>query len=601
MAIENSKTFLKCLPTSPGVYQMLGKDQEVLYVGKAKNLKKRITSYFRVNIEEKKTCVLTRQATDFKIIVTKTENEAFILENTLIKKLKPKYNILFRDDKSYPYLFISKHLFPRLLLHRGDRKIPGDYYGPYPNAAAAREALHILQKAFMLRQCSDVFFRNRSRPCVQYQIKRCSAPCTKYIDETTYQYNVNCVKKFLSGDDKSIIQELKIKMGDEALSLNYEAAACYRDQIKSLQKIYEQQYVDAKNGNVDAIAIVEHMNHFCIQIHFIRSGKIIGSRSFFLKPFHRPDTAKVLTSFLSQYYLDSVHKKPIPDRILVNKKLLDRSWIETALKEYIGRRVKISDSIKGKNRHWLEMSKVNAEHALSIYLATKNDFSRSMQVFKDIFKLPCLPKRIECFDISHTSGEFTVASCVVFGKSGPIKKDYRQFNIRGVSKCDDYGAIKQVLERRYKTNDFPDLVIIDGGKGQLSKAKSVLKKNVALLAIAKGNIFGKADLEKIYSSTISEPISLPADSSALHLLQRIRDEAHRFAISAHRKKLAKNRITSTLERIDGIGVEKRKALLSHFEGLLGIKSATVHELTTVLGINRILAERVHKALHDSGN
>ncbi len=601
MSIENKRIFLKSLPSSPGIYQILGKDREILYVGKAKNLKKRITNYFRHSVDNVKTRILMHQVTDFKIIVTTTENEALLLESTLIKRLKPKYNILFKDDKSYPYLFISKHLFPRLILHRGARKILGDYYGPYPSATAARETLHILQKAFMLRQCSDVFFRNRTRPCVQYQIKRCSAPCTRYIDETIYQYNVNCVKKFLQGEDKAIIQELKRKMQNEALNLDYETAACYRDQVENLKKIYEQQYVFGKSGNVDAIAIIEHLGLFCIQILFVRNGKVVGNKSYFSKLLQTTQMEEVLTAFLSQYYLNSTHEKPMPKRILLNKKLVDRSWIEAALSEYTQHRVSISDNVKGRNRHWLEMSKTNAEHALSIYLATKNNFSKSLQDFKDIFKLPYLPKCIECFDVSHTMGEFTVASCVVFGENGPKKKDYRQFNIKNVAKSDDYAAIEEVLERRYKTNELPDVVIIDGGKGQLAKAKSVIKNNnVVLLAIAKSPL-RKAGLERIYLSTINEPISLPADSSALHLLQKIRDEAHRFAISAHRKKRAKTKITSILEKIDSVGIKKRKALLNHFAGIQRIKSATIQELTAVPGISQSLAERIYKSLHDDSN
>jgi excinuclease ABC subunit C len=602
MSVENKKIFLKSLPSCPGVYQMLGKDREVLYVGKAKNLKKRITSYFKHNnIDDKKVSVLTSQVINFEIIVTGTENEALLLENTLIKKLKPKYNILFKDDKSYPYLLVSKHLFPRLILHRRIHRIPGDYYGPYPSATAARETLHILQKAFRLRQCSDVFFRNRSRPCVQYQIKRCSAPCTKYIDETTYQYNVNCVKKFLSGYDKTIIQELKAKMQNVALNLNYEAAACYRDQIKNLQKIYEQQYVDAKNGNVDAIAIIEHLDYFCIQILFIRNGKVIGNKSYFSKPLYKTNIAEVLTTFLSQYYLNPQHEKPLPKRILINKKLVDQTWIEAAINEYAPHKISISSNVKRNYRRWVEMAQTNAEYALSIYLATKNDFSKSLHDFKDIFKLPCLPQRIECFDVSHTMGEFTVASCVVFGEDGPKKTDYRQFNIKNVAKSDDYAAISQVLKRRYKTNVFPDVVIIDGGKGQLTKAKSVIKdNNIVLLAIAKSPL-GKTGLERIYSSTLDKPVSLSADSSVLHLLQKIRDEAHRFALGAHRKKRAKIIKKSILENVEGIGIQKRKKILKYFTGIQEIKSATAQELKSVPGINQTLAERIYKSLHDDSN
>ena len=465
-------------PSKPGIYQMLDKNNNIIYIGKAKDLKKRLANYFRININDVKTQALMHHTTDIQITITATENEALLLENTLIKTLRPKYNLLFKDDKSYPYLFVSKHSFPRLTLYRGPQKIPGFYYGPYPNAIAAHNTLNILHKVFKLRQCRDTFFNNRTRPCVQYQIKRCTAPCVGYIDKKTYQHSVSCVKKFLSGKNKSIIQDIKKKMKNASSNLDYENAGYLRDQILSLQKIYQQQRIIDKNGYVDAL------------------------------------------------------------------------------------------------RYWLEIGK-------------QEDVLKSWQDFK-----------IECFDVSHTMGEATVASCVVFAKNEPIKSEYRRFNIENGAKSDDYAAIEQVLKRRYQTHELPDMIIIDGGKGQLNRAKKVIKdNNVILLAIAKG-ASRKPGQETIYSSTSNNPIHLPSDSPLLHMFQRIRDEAHRFAITGHRKKQAKARITSILERIDGIGKKRRVALLKHFGGIQRIKSATLQELTAIPGISLSLAQRIHAALHE---
>jgi len=514
---------------------MFDKNAQILYVGKAKNLKKRVASYFRAASDDLKTHVLVNQIANIEVVVTATENEALLLENTLIKKLKPKYNILFKDDKSYPYLHLSAHLFPRLSLYRGSQKAAGNYYGPYPSAGSARETLQILQKIFLLRQCGEVFFRNRSRPCVQYQIKRCSAPCVGYIEKNDYQRNVDRVEKFLRGQNKSIIQEIKGEMKSSALSLDYEKAALLRDQLTNLQKIYQQQYVFVKQGDIDAIAIVEHNSYFCIHILFVRNGKVISNKSYFFQADKIITAEEVLTSFISQYYLSLTHEKPIPKRILLNKKLADKNWLENAISERINRKINIAENVRGTNRHWLEMSILNAEHALAIHLANKNVFAKSLQDLAIICKLPEPPKRIECFDVSHTAGEATIASCVVFNENGPLKKDYRRFRIENIPKSDDYAAIEQVLQRRYKTHELPDLVIIDGGKGHLNRAKSVLK-NIAILAIAKGPL-RKPGAETIYATTLSKPFSLAENSPVLHLLQRIRDEAHRFAITGHRKKL----------------------------------------------------------------
>jgi excinuclease UvrABC nuclease subunit len=477
MKINNKKTFLKKIPSSSGVYQMLDKHHKIIYVGKAKNLKNRLANYFRVDTNDIKTQALMHHTTDIRITITTSENEALLLENTLIKTLKPKYNITFKDDKSYPYIFISKHQFPRLTIYRGPQTKPGAYFGPYPNAAAVHNTLNILHKVFKLRQCSDAFFNSRTRPCVQYQIKRCSAPCVGCIEQKTYQNNVGSVKNFLSGKNKTIIQNIKKKMKIASANLDYELAACLRDQIINLQKIYQQQHIVDKNGHVDAL------------------------------------------------------------------------------------------------RYWLEIDEQNG----------------SLTFWQDF--------KIECFDISHTMGEATVASCVVFNKNEPVKQEYRRFNIKNINKSDDYAAIGQVLERRYQNHDLPDMIIIDGGKGQLNRAKKIIKNtDIILLAIAKGKS-RKAGQEIIYSSTSNEPIRFPPESPILHMLQRIRDEAHRFAITGHRQQQAKAKIASVLEKIEGVGKKRRAALLKHFGGIQEIKSAGIEELAAVSGINFSLAQRIHAALH----
>lgn len=585
------------LPANSGIYQMFDKDGKVIYVGKAKNLKRRLASYFRVTSVSLKTNALMQHVADIKVIVTTTENEALLLENTLIKRLKPKYNIVFKDDKSYPYLHISAHQFPRLSLQRETKNFSGHYYGPYPNTNAAHEVLNILQKNFKLRSCKDGFFRNRTRPCVQYQIKRCSAPCVGYIAADVYQLQVNMVAEFLQGKSAKVRQKIKDKMQQEALQLDYEAAAYYRDQIQNLQKVCEQQYVYGKSGNVDVIAVVID-GQICMQILFIRNGKIVGSKSYFPKGYKIISEEEALGTFLTQYYLSTMRQYTTPTRILVNIKLVDRAWIESAISEQLSRKITLADNVRGTNRRWLKMAEANAKHALAIRRADKNDFAVGLQELQTAFQLPNLPKRIECFDVSHTMGAATVASCVVFDQTGPVKAEYRRFNIKNITKGDDYAAIEQVLQRRYQSNKFPDVVIIDGGKGQLARAKTVLPaKSVNLLAIAKGST-RKPGLEVIYTLTAKEPIVLAKDSVVLHLLQRIRDEAHRFAITGHRHQRAKTSITSTLENIPGIGSQKRKELLKCFKGLQELMKVSVEDLAKVPGISILLARRIYNVLHN---
>jgi excinuclease ABC subunit C len=529
------------VPQTPGVYQMLGKWNEVLYVGKAKNLRKRIASYFRSNLDTK-TSALMEHVADIKFIITANETEALLLENNLIKDLKPKYNILFKDDKSYPYLFISKGEFPRISIHRGSKKASGHYYGPYPNASAANEVLVTLQKIFKLRRCSDIFFRNRSRACLQYQIKRCSAPCVNYVDAKAYQENAALAEKFLKGHSKEIINVITKKMQLAAKKLQYENAANYRNQIESLQTVSQQQHIIQSSGDIDVISIVQQLDHFSIQILFIRDGKIIGSKVYFPVSSQLGIKEEALSAFLSQYYIGNIHERPMPRRIMLNLKLADRSLLEKILNQELARKITISTPSKGVGRHWIKMAETNAEAALVQSLTKKNLVFKGLLELKDILKLEKLPARLECFDVSHTMGEAAVASCVAFNQLGPLKSAYRRYNITGITKGDDYAGLEQALTRHYRTHAIPDLIIIDGGKGQLTRAvKALGDKSAILLGIAKGKS-RKPGLETIYATTAKGTVSLGRFSNALKILQQIRDEAHRFAITSHRKKFIQQRL-----------------------------------------------------------
>lgn len=529
------------IPKKPGIYQMLGKGNEVLYVGKAKNLHKRVASYFRKNLELK-VQALMQHVIDIKFIITANETEALLLENNLIKDLKPKYNILYKDDKSYPYLFISKDEFPRISIHRGPKKIAGHYYGPYPNARAANEVLVTLEKIFRLRRCSNTFFQNRSRACLQYQIKRCSAPCVKYIDNKTYQENANLAEKFLKGQSKEIINEIAKKMQSASENLQYEDAINYRNQIESLQNISQQQHITRGSDDIDIIAIVQHLDLFCIQMLFVREGKIIGSRVYFPVKSQLGAKEEALSAFLNQYYIGNMNERPIPKRIMTNIKLSDRSLLEEILQQELLCKIKISTPLKGNGRHWINMAQTNAREALMQHLIAKSAIFKGLVELKEIFKLDKIPEKLECFDVSHMMGEATVASCVAFNQAGPDKANYRLYNITGIAKSDDYAALEQALTRHYRTHVIPDLVIIDGGKGQIARAQKVLDAKAAIiLAIAKGKS-RKPGLETIYATTAKGTVSLDRFSNALKVLQQIRDEAHRFAITTHRKQFKKRLI-----------------------------------------------------------
>lgn len=594
------KKFLKTVPSQPGVYQMLNVDQQVLYVGKAKNLRKRLASYFRKD-QDIKTSAFMRQVVKIEIIITENENAALLLENNLIKTLHPHYNILFKDDKSFPYLLLTDHEFPRLTIHRGPKKNRGHYFGPFPNSQAVHQVLNLLQRVFRLRKCGDNFFRNRSRPCIQYQIKRCTAPCVRYISKIKYGDNVQFVEQFLSGKSDVIIQKITQMMEDAAAKLEYENASFYRDQIASLRDIQRQQIIVKDRGDIDAIGIASVQNQVGINILLIRKGLVIGNHSFFTEVKGEVNYSEIIETFILQHYLGHAAPEMIPRKIMVQIHLPNRSWIERALSERLQQKMVLQDQVKGDSRKLLAMAAANIDYAMKNRFQQLITFSQQLASFTEFFSLTSLPRCIDCFDVSHTMGESTVASCVVFDQQGACKKNYRRFNIQTAGASDDYAALREVLIRRYQNaDDLPDVIIIDGGKGQLNTAVNVLQKfpieKVLLMAIAKGPS-RKPGLEEIHLLGRQSPISFDPASPVLHLLQQIRDEAHRFAISGHRQKLVKNRKQSILENVPGVGAKRRAEILKHFGGLQAVKQASIEELAAVKGVQKSLAKLIYEYLH----
>lgn len=603
------KAFLATLTSRPGVYRMLDGEGTIIYVGKAKNLKRRVSSYFSRHDTSPKTRALVAQIRAIEVTITNTENEALLLENNLIKAHRPRYNILLRDDKSYPYIYLSDDDFPRLGFQRGRRSgSKGRYFGPFPSSPAVRESLNLLQKLFPVRQCEDSFFRNRSRPCLQYQIKRCSAPCVGYIDKDAYQEDVRHAVMFLEGKSNAIIDELVRRMEQAAEALEFEQAARYRDQIANLRRVQEKQYVmDEGSGDLDVIAAVEQSGVGCVQVFFIRNGRNLGNKTYF--PSHTTDSnaAELLTAFIPQYYLGigSGQERPIPAEILVNQELPEREVLQGVLSEQAGRKVAISARLRGDRARWQQLATTNAEQALSSHMANKLNIQARFETLQEALELDDMPQRIECFDISHTMGEATVASCVVFDTNGALKSDYRRFNIEGITPGDDYAAMHQALTRRFKRlkegeGKYPDILLIDGGKGQLSQAEKVLEElqviGVILIGVAKGPT-RKPGVEQLILSGSETPIILPTDSPARHLIQQVRDEAHRFAITGHRQRRAKARRSSSLEGIPGLGPKRRQQLLRQFGGLQEVMRAGVEDLAKVKGISRQLAQGIYDAFH----
>ena len=620
----DSDKFLRDLTTKPGIYRMIDANNVVIYVGKAKNLKNRVSSYFRKSGQSSKTIVMVGQIANIEVLITHTESEALLLENNLIKTLKPRYNILLRDDKSYPYIYLSdKDQFPRLAFHRGARKKKGRYFGPYPNGHSVKSSLNLLQKLFPIRQCEDSFYKNRSRACLQYQIKRCSAPCVDLVSEKDYAEDVRHTVLFLEGKSNEVVDELIVLMDQAAEKLEYEKAVIHRDQIANLRRLQEKQYVSNEKGDLDVIAIEYHQGIACIQVFFIRDGLNLGNKSFFPKNVQQQSVSEILCAFIAQFYITlSNTERFIPNIILVTQSFADREIIEQVLTEQSNHKVVIKDKVRGERARWLEMAQMNAQTALMSRQSHRASVVERFESLQKVLNFDALPQRLECFDISHSSGEATVASCVVFDSSGPLKSDYRRFNIENITPGDDYAAMHQALRRRYlrlshidgkhgsetkeRTGKLPDILVIDGGKGQVKQAEEVLQElqlfSVQIIGITKGEgrkaKFDTLLLSKGVLSDANEKVILPNDSKAMHLLQHIRDEAHRFAITGHKNRRAKARKTSVLENISGLGPKRRQLLLKQFGGLQEVARAGVEDLAKINGISKALAQKVYDHFHD---
>jgi len=598
------EAYLKTLPNKPGVYRMQDASGAVLYVGKARNLKNRVSSYFRASGLTAKTMALVNRIDDIRVTVTHSETEALLLEQSLIKEDRPPYNIVLRDDKSYPFIYLTDHSdFPRLTFHRGTKRRTGRYFGPFPSAGAVRDSLNILQKLFRLRHCEDTFFKNRSRPCLQYQIERCSGPCVGLVEPEEYQEDVELAVMFLEGKSNDVLDHFKRRMEEASSALDFERAAKYRDQIAHLRRVQEQQYVHAADGDVDVFALASSAGVNCVQGLFVRGGRMLGNRTWFPRnELGLPDD-EMLSAFLAQYYFAG-RERDLPKAVVLAIAPADGKVLAEALTEKAGRKVEVVHQVRTQRARWLNLAIENAEHSLNAYIADKRNVYARMVALQDALSLDDVPERLECFDISHTMGEATVASCVVFDANGPLKSDYRRFNIEGVQAGDDYGAMEQALRRRYTRlkqgeGQLPDVLVIDGGKGQLGRARQVLDElqvdDVALLGIAKGPA-RRADLEHYF--TPEAEIVLPPQGDAMHLLQHIRDEAHRFAITGHRQRRQKQRRHSELDDIDGVGPKRRRELLTHFGGIAAIRGASREELAKVPGISQKLADDIYAALHD---
>ncbi|CAH0533131.1 UvrABC system protein C [Vibrio stylophorae] len=605
VAAFDAPSFLRSVAQQPGVYRMYNAEGDIIYVGKAKNLHKRLSSYFRKKVDGEKTRALVSHIAQIEVTVTHTETEALILEHNLIKQHRPRYNVLLRDDKSYPYIFLSQDKHPRLSMHRGLKRKKGHYFGPYPDGGAVRESLHLLQRIIPIRQCDNTVYANRQRPCLLYQINRCVAPCVSgYISDSDYDELVQMVQLFLQGKDTQLIADLVAKMEAASQTLAFERAAKLRDQIKALRRVQEQQYVAGRDQELDALGLSREKGMVCIHLLMIRQGQVLGSRSFFPKMPSDVSNSEVLASFMSQYYLDGLQGRALPDHILLIEALDEQQGMSEAISQVAGRQVQLQSQPRGERARYLKLAQTNAESALQSKLSHRMTMKQRFDALAQTLGMETIT-RMECFDISHTMGEKTVASCVVFNEQGPMKAEYRRYNITGITGGDDYAAMAQVLARRYgKQQDpdkIPDIIWIDGGKGQLNRALEIVvplmqdwPKQSQLIGIAKG-VTRKAGLETlIFADGRSE--SLPADAPALHLIQHIRDESHNHAIGGHRAARAKVRRTSTLEEIEGIGAKRRQQLLTHMGGLQELKKASVEEIAKVPGISRALAQKVFDAL-----
>ncbi len=610
MAAFDHKAFLATVPHQPGVYRMLDDSGEIIYVGKAKDLVKRLSSYFRRDPGSEKTRAMVRHIQQVEFTVTYTETEALILEHNLIKQYQPRYNILLRDDKSYPYLLLTRDRHPRLAFHRGPRKTAGEYFGPYPSGSAVRESLHLMQKLFPVRQCEDAVYANRSRPCLMYQLKRCLGPCVPgLVNDEDYLAQVEMARQFLQGKDQQVIADVAARMEQASQALAFEQAARYRDQLVALRHVQEQQSV---SGNVldelDVIGTALAGGVASVHVLFIRHGKILGTRNYFPRLPGESSREELLHAFVLQFYLSGLAGRQVPGEVLIDVPVEDEAALAEMLSQSSGSTVRVASRTRSERARYVRLATTNAETALASKLSHRTTQEQRMRQLEETLTLTSPVQRMECFDISHTQGEATVASCVVFGREGPVSSQYRRFNITGITPGDDYAAMAQALTRRFgkqqESERVPDILFIDGGLGQLQRAEEIVKaqldnldgKRPLLIGIAKGES-RKPGLETLIMGGTHREIHLPADLPALHLIQHIRDESHRFAITGHRARRGKARVASALEDIGGIGPKRRQALLRHLGGMQEVKGASVEELAKVPGISHELASKIYDALH----
>ncbi|OED38326.1 excinuclease ABC subunit C [Chromatiales bacterium (ex Bugula neritina AB1)] len=599
----DSVSFLKTVTQRPGVYQMLNASGETIYVGKAGNLKKRVSSYFLKDPGSAKTRVMVAHIAGVELTVTSNEIEALLLENNLIKEKRPRYNILLRDDKSYPFLFVStEEAYPRISYRRGGRKQAGKYIGPYPHAGAVKKTLRYIQKLFKVRQCEDSYFRNRSRPCLQYQINRCTAPCVGLVDEENYRRDVNMTIKVLEGRTNEVVGSLVSDMETASAQLQFERAASLRDQIKDLKAVNQTQYVENGQGDMDVVACHQDGGQYCLQIFFVRNGVNLGNKAFFPSTPADSTLAEVVKGFLTQFYL----QHEVPRRVITHCAIDEVKLIEEALRQKVGYAVEIVHNVRGEQRRWVENARENARLALEARLASRSGMAERQDKLRQLLELDELPQRMECFDISHLSGEATIASCVVFGVEGAIKSEYRRFQIKDITPGDDYAAMRQALTRRYtrllkESQRIPEVLFIDGGKGQVGVALEVVEElqlaEIQVVGVAKGPERRPGEESLLICRTGSE-IQMSHDSPALHLIQQIRDEAHRYAVAGHRATRGKARRKSVLEDIVGLGPKRRRSLLTHFGGLRALQMASVEDIANVPGISVQLAQLVYDFFHE---
>lgn len=601
--------FLQQVTEHPGVYQMLGKDGKILYVGKVSNLKKRLSSYFRKTGLSIKNQSLMQQVKDIKVIITHSETEALILENNLIKQYRPRYNILLRDDKTYPYIHLTDETFPRLKFYRGGRGHKGKYYGPYPSAGAVKETLEIMQKVFLIRNCDNTFFKNRSRPCLQYQIKRCSAPCTEVVNAAQYQLQIQSAVAFLEGKSEALLTEIENNMLTAAEEMAFETAAFYRDQLQSLRKILEKQYITNEKGDADVIALLRDPVVTVVQVFYYRQGRSLGTQAYFPRVRQQHSDSEILQSFIEQMYFD----KAPPKEIITNTAVENATVLKAFFADKFASSVRLVDNPREHRARWLQLAINNARLTAESKKLSTMTLNKQFEALTQALKLKKTPRLLACVDVSHTQGELTVGSYVVFDEKGPKKSDYRKYNIKQVASGDDYAAMAQLLERRFRrvlaqaqttgqaiTEKMPEVLFVDGGVGQFNVAQTVMKNlgidTVLLVGVAKG-VERKAGQERLIVGQTDSLIKLPATHPALHLIQQIRDESHRFAITGHRKQRDKKRLTSELKGIEGIGDKRRQSLLKYFAGIKGVKNASIEQLQQVDGISPRLAARIYNYFH----